>query len=29
VSSPNGVRVLTEQDILDGGSFWRWNLLNF
>jgi hypothetical protein len=24
---PNGVRVLAEFDILDGGQYWRWNLL--
>jgi hypothetical protein len=24
VSAPNGVRVLAEGDLLDGGSFWGW-----
>jgi len=27
VSSPNGYFLIKEYDLLDGGSYWRWNLL--
>jgi hypothetical protein len=27
VSAPNGVRVLAEGDLLDGGQYWPWRIL--